>query len=217
MDETQLDGGQLNDRGVRSVSAIQSIAVAQQLPMSYPYYELKVPTDLPMIMFTSAQKGACLSGSEALKIVLQSDSTFPSNEQNGTYEHTHGQGPMDQSEEFKEYSPENYAENSAEHPEEYSESDEVWRERARTWWASVRTHDVTMKESVAVSGVESFATARQTDSRLTQGDFHRWLTVSRLLALSEGCLEITAGHWERMREMEGRRLDRYFTCYPLNL
>ena len=118
MDETQLDGGQLNDRGVRSVSAIQSIAVAQQLPMSYPYYELKVPTDLPMIMFTSAQKGACLSGSEALKIVLQSDSTFPSNEQNGTYEHTHGQGPMDQSEEFKEYSPENYAENSAEHPEE---------------------------------------------------------------------------------------------------
>ena len=68
-----------------------------------------------------------------------------------------------------------------------------------------------MKEDLAVSGIESFANARQIDTRLTQSDFHRWLTVSRLLAISEGSQNINSIHWGTMRKMEGERLDRYFS------
>ena len=184
IDETNLGTGQLNEKGTRSVSALQSIATTQHLPMSYPYYELKVPTDLPIIIFTATSNGASLIGSEAFKIVLRdSPSLLPQDRQ----------GDIEGKDEWE------------------GVCSDVWRSRARLWWASVREKDVSMKEDLAVSGIESFANARQIDTRLTQSDFHRWLTVSRLLAISEGSQNINSIHWGTMRKMEGERLDRYFS------
>ena len=184
VDETNLGTGQLNEKGTRSVSALQSIAMTQHLPMSYPYYELKVPTDLPIIIFTATSNGASLIGSEAFKMVLRDSHSF-SPEGN--------QGDLEGKDEWE------------------GECNNVWRDRARLWWASVREKDVSMKEDLAVSGIESFASARQIDTRLTQSDFHRWLTVSRLLAISDGSQNINSIHWGRMRKMEEERLNRYFS------
>ena len=80
--------------------------------------------------------------------------------------------------------------------------------KARMWWATVRLLDVTMCDDVAAQGIESFAQARQSDLRLAQNDFHQWLTVCRLIAVSEGAREITAEHWGKMRTLESIRVDR---------
>ena len=94
-----------------------------------------------------------------------------------------------------------------------NETHSLWCQRARQWWATVRETDVIMNETVAIAGIESFAAARQTDTRLTQSDFHRWLTISRLIAVSEGSIEINQNHWDRMRELESKRLDRISNVY----
>lgn len=35
-------------------------------------------------------------------------------------------------------------------------------------------------------------------------DFHRWITVARLTALSLGDETVTASHWEHMKDLESR-------------
>ena len=253
IDETHLGTGQLNERGVRSLSALQNIAMTQHLPMSYPYYELKVPTDLPLILFTATKNGSCLIASDALKIVLQNSSTssssssYSSSSSSSLFNSTNLINSVSHTQQLKEVNNqktfglliesngiidprsldsstsnlkdcEKGVEKEVENEDEREiekenvwegESDEVWKSRARQWWATVRENDVVMKEEVAISGIESFATARQTDTRLTQADFHRWLTISRLIAISEGSTEINWNHWNKMREIEGVRLDRY--------
>ena len=65
-----------------------------------------------------------------------------------------------------------------------------------------------MSETTARHAEDDFVHARQADARLTPADFHRWLTVARLLAGAMGDDELRVGHWERMRKLEGERLDR---------
>ena len=201
MDETTLGEGNLSPTGTRSMCALRSIVSHQQLPMSYPYYELKVPTDLPLLLLTCSTTGNSLSGaSAALKVVLQSSSLDSSTS-----------CPMEESKDGcvstvgTDMPP---RERPLEPRTDDSEKGLEWLQTVRAWWSTVRLIEVTMSESVAVEGVDSFAHARQSDLRLTQADFHRWLTVSRLLAVSEGASEITSKHWAKMRDLELRRLDR---------
>jgi hypothetical protein len=220
IDETSLGVGNLNEKGARSVSAISSIVKDQKLPMSYPYYELKILTDLPLLLFTSSPRGHSLFGaseSQPFPMVVQRPII---GEMEGVLEGVDGSvGESKECSVVKGFS-QGTASSSSQHSTEASssqdstmsgsesDSDREWTHRVRSWWASVRVIDVTMSEAMATSAVDDFATARQSDLRLTQADFHRWLTVSRLLTLSQGDTEITAKHWGRMRELELIRLNR---------
>ena len=109
---------------------------------------------------------------------------------------------------------------------------------ARLWWAQCRHGpDMSMSEVTARHAEDDFVHARQVtphnrsyflttqhipsdvllvlftyprqaDARLTPADFHRWLTVARLLAAATGDTEIRVSHWDRMRAIESQRLDR---------
>jgi hypothetical protein len=48
----------------------------------------------------------------------------------------------------------------------------------------------------------TFVDARQADPTLSADDFHRWLLVARLLAISYGSSTITEGHFNRSKEMD---------------
>lgn len=206
VDETSVGEGTLTPTGTRSMCALRSIASHQQLPMSYPYYELKVPTDLPLLLLTCSSSGNSLSGaSGALKVVLQPPQPVQSTSCPMEESKDSGIGAMQVADMPS-------TEGSLEPHDRDSEKGLEWLGKARNWWSTVRLIEVSMSESVATEGVDSFAHARQSDCRLTQADFHRWLTVSRLLALSEGASEISSQHWSKMRDLERRRLDRISPC-----
>jgi hypothetical protein len=44
--------------------------------------------------------------------------------------------------------------------------------------------------------------------KTTAETFHQWLTLSRLIALSQGYLELTQGHFDLARSLESKRLAR---------
>ena len=223
----------LTECGQQSYSALTTVLSTQLLPMAYPYYELKVPTDLPYLVFSASTGLRSFTADSALKIPLQpgyapavsvshaSTYSFPhtlpqtynsslphlypswipplnnENNENDAVEIT----KMDENTVSKD-------DVSGMESEYTNETHSLWCQRARQWWATVRETDVIMNETVAIAGIESFAAARQTDTRLTQSDFHRWLTISRLIAVSEGSIEINQKHWDHMRELESIRLDR---------
>ena len=80
----------------------------------------------------------------------------------------------------------------------------MW-DAARAWWAQQRRQDVSMDAAMTKTAEDDFVSARQRDATLTSVDFHAWLTVARLLALSLGQNSITPSVWSHMREMESRR------------
>ena len=93
--------------------------------------------------------------------------------------------------------------------DDVDDDDSSWLGRARGWWAQCRHGpDMSMSEITARHAEDDFVHARQADARLTPADFHRWLTVARLLAAATGDTEIRVSHWDRMRAMESQRLDR---------
>mmetsp|Transcript_40604 Transcript_40604/g.68014 ORF Transcript_40604/g.68014 Transcript_40604/m.68014 type:complete len:82 (-) Transcript_40604:248-493(-) len=54
--------------------------------------------------------------------------------------------------------------------------------------------------------------SRQHNSALSQEDFHRWLTLVRLISLSHGESTMTASRWQEMRQMEQVREERLRVC-----
>jgi hypothetical protein len=185
IDETGLQEGTLNDTGSHSLGALSSVVTAQQLPYRYPYSVIKVPTDLPIIILTSSAGGNSLCGSgvglkvmlkgpvlglEGSKVPFQDGSVGESKEDNNSVDNMVREINLS---DVSRAGDDNYV-------------NEKMIVDVRTWWATVRLMDVSMTEAVAMNGVDEFANARQKNSRLTQADFHWWITVSRLLAISEG-------------------------------
>ena len=78
----------------------------------------------------------------------------------------------------------------------------------RLWWSYTRLSQVVMSEAAIAVAENDFVNLRQVDSRLTLDDFHTWLCVSRLIAVSLGDSEITPDHWRAMRALERERLNR---------
>jgi hypothetical protein len=54
--------------------------------------------------------------------------------------------------------------------------------------------------------------SRAADSTRSQDDFHRWLTLVRLVSLSFGEASLTMQRWEHMRAMEATREERLRVC-----
>lgn len=218
IDESGLTEGALTETGNRSVAALKSIALHQKLPIQYPYYELLVPTDLPLIVVTSSPKGNALCGGPNVLLVVlcpvsgsgqKGDAHTSSVSQGSSSAPSHSSTVVDAMEEDR-----NEAVDGQEQAEEGDEDGgyEEWITRARMWWAAVRMLEITISDTVAAQCVESFAQARQIDLRLAQNAFHQWLTISRLIAISEGAKEITAEHWSSMLALEAVRVDRVHTA-----
>lgn len=56
----------------------------------------------------------------------------------------------------------------------------------RLWWAFTRQLSVVMAAQTVLLAENDFVNARQIDSRLTAEDFHIWLSVARMIAVSYG-------------------------------
>ena len=105
-------------------------------------------------------------------------------------------------------------------------------DKAANYWACCRLQNATLTAEVAEIAEADFVTARQgqsqdqqhqqnaaasssslisgnsEDNQLQQADFSRWITVARLLAISEGSSTVEHSHWIHMRELEKARMDR---------
>jgi Mini-chromosome maintenance replisome factor len=223
IDESGLTEGTLTETGNRSVAALKSIALHQKLPISYPYYELLVPTDLPLIVVTSSPKGSALCGGPNVLLVVmcpmsgsaqKGDGDASSVSKGSSSAPSHSSTAVDAMDEDRNEGVDGQEQDDDEDEDEDEDEEyEEWITKARMWWATVRMLDVTISDAVAAQCVESFAQARQTDLRLEQNAFHQWLTISRLVAISEGAREITAEHWSSMRALEAIRVDRAHTAW----
>ena len=81
----------------------------------------------------------------------------------------------------------------------------------REWWASCRLLDVGMDPLMQVEAESDFLQLRQAQEEgATVADFHRWLTIARLLAVSRGENSISADCWHEMRRIEAARVARTF-------
>ncbi|ORX91169.1 hypothetical protein K493DRAFT_317462 [Basidiobolus meristosporus CBS 931.73] len=55
IDETALDEGNLNDSGVRNINELHSILQTQELTYVFPYYEMKFPVNIGLIVLSNAK------------------------------------------------------------------------------------------------------------------------------------------------------------------
>lgn len=91
--------------------------------------------------------------------------------------------------------------------------------RMRMWWARMRLRDITMGPDMVAVAEEEFVSARQAadcdrtreaarpqlhqgQQPVSIGEFHTWLTVSRLVVLSRGDIRMVPSHWQHMRALE---------------
>ena len=84
--------------------------------------------------------------------------------------------------------------------------EEVDLGKLRNYWSVLRLSEVSMDPAAAELAEEDFVSARQDDQTVTSDDFHSWLVVARLLALSYGHSSVSEATWRRMKELEKMRL-----------
>jgi hypothetical protein len=78
-------------------------------------------------------------------------------------------------------------------------------EHARYWWATCRNLEVKMNEATSKHAEDAFVRARQEDEKTMSFDFHRWLRLARLLAISYGDAFITTEHFDRAMLLDAKR------------
>ena len=72
----------------------------------------------------------------------------------------------------------------------------------RAYLAAAKHAAHTIGADVAAAVESDLVEARAVDTKLGQGDFHRWLTLARLVGLSNGESSMTTATWQRVRELE---------------
>jgi hypothetical protein len=93
--------------------------------------------------------------------------------------------------------------NSNSHP---SDGDHLDYKRIQTYLASIRSLSVKLEEETSKSIEEDFVAARQEDtSSVSLDDFHVWLVLTRLYALSLGKPVIDINAWNKIRGLERDR------------
>lgn len=199
VDETGMHEGQLNENGVRSAHALRTLASKQVLPVSFTYCEVPVPMDSPLLFLTTEERGSLFVGQETVRVRAGVLATAGA-----------GAGPREGKEEMDTEEPRPNCEDFSGEEQQalwfqlQRVSEEQWSDM-RTWWAATRLQDVTMDAAVTKVVEDDFVNARQRNQALTSIDFHAWLTVARLLAVSLGESKITEDIWSRMRVLEEQR------------
>lgn len=173
------------------------MALNQTLPIHYGCYELKVPLNSPIIIF-SKQPSILLQDEISLDIYKANENII----QMPIIPHA------------------DIAFDSISGPRN---DDDVLA--FRQYLALTRLLDVTMSDAVIKQAEEDFVQSRQRVHSqvngnssnihhpnpipmLTASDFHRWLLLARLIAVSFGETKITADHWLHMKNLERKREKR---------
>lgn len=176
VDETGLEEGNLTDNGVRSAYALRSVALNQMLPIAFTYCEIQVPTDVPLLFLTSSINSSLHAMQDSVRVhIFQSSDSSP-------YENNEKTRMLI----------------------ENTEDAAPWHD-LRKWWALMRMQEVTMDAEMVKAAEDDFVNARQHDTSLTPSDFHIWLTIARLLAISHGEVKITHKVWANMKALEESR------------
>lgn len=85
-----------------------------------------------------------------------------------------------------------------------SGSDETALSKIRVYVEATRRMDLALDEVSSALAEEDFVKIRQQGQALTEGDFHRMLTVARLTALSHGDGMMTEAHWKHMKDLQAQ-------------
>ena len=204
VDETGMQEGQLNENGVRSAHALRTLASKQVLPVSFTYCEVPVPMDSPLLFLTTGERGSLFAGQETVRVRAGICGVGVGSRAG------RGQGKEEMDFSGEEPRPGVNCEDFSGEEQQalwfqlQRVCEEQWSDM-RTWWAATRLQDVTMDAAVTKVVEDDFVNARQRDQALTSIDFHAWLTVARLLAVSLGERKITEDIWRRMRGLEEQR------------
>jgi hypothetical protein len=181
------DGASTNaeSRQVRvksSVKALKSIVQRQVLPVKFDYYEVSVPTDSPVILLSSVQGGSIFTSSGNGGAETQDDY------EGGTIVRVSISPLVDASRNISYI--------------RLSPGAQVLR-HMRNWWAANRLRTATMSETVIRRAENDFVKARTAaPTTVSAEDFHRWVTMARLNALSCGSGVVTEQHWDEMMELD---------------
>ena len=82
----------------------------------------------------------------------------------------------------------------------------------RTFLACARGSDHTIGKDASADIEAAMVAARQGEEKATQEQFHRWLTMARLWALSSGVTDLTIQHWRHVMECQRKVDERLRTC-----
>ena len=82
----------------------------------------------------------------------------------------------------------------------------------RAFLARAKSSDHTISKASGSDIERAMVAARAADQSVTQENFHRWLTMARLTALSCGETELQIKHWDRATECERIARERARVC-----
>jgi hypothetical protein len=187
-DETSGDGDALTLVGRRSLQAVRGVISSQLLTVECEYCNVEIPTNLPCLLLSSAKDAASTrfgDSSSVLQVPVAENISCGSSAADSIGR------------------------------------DWSWSTSARLWWAVVRLIEPSMTEDTLRMAETDFVMARNTplvsggsqfDENLPLsvdiGDFHHWLSLARLMAVSNGETSITVDHWRRVQLMETQRMQR---------
>ncbi|GAB9470019.1 Camkk/camkk-meta protein kinase [Globisporangium polare] len=84
-------------------------------------------------------------------------------------------------------------------------------EAFRVFIGVLRTLEVSIGNEQAEIAEKHYVACRQAKQEVSLDDLHRWLRIARLMALSHGEEVVSKAAWDRMLELETKRLDRIQT------
>jgi hypothetical protein len=226
INETRLTEGALTVQGTKSAHSLHTLCSSQNLPISFSYCEIKIPTDLSFIFFSRDSTSSLFSGSDVIRIVTINDNKAPSDidieeHSNGNSNGISNNDKLDDEDMELEIISDDDNNNENNDNEDYNNimtnDDNISStipslsieeyEEIRLWWSFVRQFDAVMDPSMIKLAEDDFVLSRQENNDLSPKSFHTWLTVSRLMAFSYGSRTIEPFHWKRMKYFEMIRLN----------
>ena len=187
VDETNMDSGVLSPSGVKSIMALESVVDSQNLPADFDYFKMNIPTDLCVIVLSSNKS---MLRSNLVQIKLASSAINCNKISSVSDLQDNEMIVLDDSTDSDEDA-------SATIQNRMNAEYDFFQ--LRVWWALCRScSQVNIATNLLTTIEETFVKARQADANISEAEMHKWLTISRLYAVSEGCTEIQIVHWQKM-------------------
>ncbi|CAM9943365.1 unnamed protein product, partial [Choristocarpus tenellus] len=162
---------------MRNASVLHSLLTLQKVPYDFGFYQIDFKVDHPCISLSHGNPVTDTSASIPLMPLASriADTT-------ATSVSTSDQPPPDGTGGLK--------------------SDAL--ARLRVYVGATRHMSMSLDGKSSGMAEEDFVKARQQGQGVTAEDFHRWITLAQLTALSLGDTTMTEDHWAHMKTMEGQ-------------
>jgi hypothetical protein len=181
VDETVMEAGSLNEKGLRNLAALQNLIANQQVAYNFEYFDLQQPTDAPVCIVST---GKSLLSKNVNNLVQLLHVPLSSGES------VHAMAVQKTLEEIA------------------AVNVDVLREYIARAKAKEAT-DFLIPQDMVSRLEEDLADARRKEPDvLTEADFHTILNVARLLTISHGETTLRPKFWARAMELERQRRHR---------